>query len=513
MATIVEAPVERVTVFVDGARITRMGEASLSQGKQEIVVGGITHFAEDDSFRLKGTGKATIRGIKVDTRKEIFQPGGDTETLRNKLRKLEDERNGISEEIAIEEGRIERLQIMLNTFSEEFGKRYAFGDSEISAMAAIDEKTTAMRTEAHASLRESRAKMKEIDAKIAAVRSSLQRIEGERKIESTKEVRIGLDVEEECVVHFKVTYQVREARWLPQYDIDLMSNKTALKRLALVWNHSLEDWAEVELTVSTASAKPVSRVEADPLYIQTRRSDTERPLDRVEDVIAHMEKSYGNLEEMRTTSARVSETASGGMVFQVPGEVSIPADRDQHPVTLLEEEFDSEEVYYWNAYAMDEFVIQNRIINGDSLIIPGKMKVYSDGDFLSETAISTVAPREEFYLGTRGAYDVQGEKKMLEKETERAGLTRGKKQREYTYRLELESFAKEAINVRIIDRIPHSDSDRISVELEDVNREYKSIELGVIEWEFEILAEEKTAIDYTYSVEWEKDTQITPPLP
>ncbi|MGV9169259.1 MAG: hypothetical protein ACOC38_04870 [Promethearchaeia archaeon] len=45
---------------------------------------------------------------------------------------------------------------------------------------------------------------------------------------------------------------------------------------------------------------------------------------------------------------------------------------------------------------------------------------------------------------------------MLEKETERAGLTRGKKQREYTYPLELESFAKEAINVRIIDRIPHS---------------------------------------------------------
>ncbi|MBS3794163.1 MAG: mucoidy inhibitor MuiA family protein [Candidatus Thorarchaeota archaeon] len=513
MTTRIDAPVNSVTVFVDGARVTRKGAAPLAPGEQDIIVRGITKFAQDDSFRVKGTGRASIRGINVETHKEVFEPEGDTETLRSKLRKLEDERDEINDELSIQETRVERIQTVLTNFSGEFGKRYAFGDSEISALAALDEETTTMREEAYEKIRELQRELEKVEAKISEVKSSLQRIEGERRIEATKEVKIRLDVREECTVNLEVTYQIQEARWIPQYDIDVMDNRTTLKRLALIWNHSIEDWIDVDLVVSTASAKPVRKIEPEPFYIQTRRADTVTSRGETEDVIAKIERAYETAGDMKAAPVRVTETTSGGMVFQVPGRVTVPADRDQHPITLLEEEFESEEIYYWNAYAMDTFVIQNRISNGDSLILPGKVKVYADGDFLSETAISTVAPREEFYLGTREAYDIKGEKKMFEKETEKAGLTRGKKRRIYKYHLKTESFAKEPVTVRLVDRIPHSDSERINVELKNLTRDYKSMELGVIVWEFEIPPEEEMKIEYSYSVEWEKDIEITPPLP
>lgn len=513
MTTTIDAPVSSVTVFVDGARVTRKGTKSLGPGEHEILVTGITKFAEDDSFRVKGTGKASLRGINSSTRKEIYEPEGDTEKLRNKLKKLEAERDEINDEVELQQARIDRLQTVLTSFSEEFGKRYAFGDSEIAALSTLDQETTAMKQEAYKKLRDLQMELEKVEAQISEVRNSLQRIEGERRIEVTKEVSIQLDVKEECTVQLEVTYQIREARWIPQYDIDVVGNRTTMKRLALIWNHSLENWTDVELEVSTASAKPVSKIEPEPLYIRSRRGDTVPTRDETEEVIAEIERAYESVDDMRSAPARVAETTAGGMVFQVPGRVTIPADMDQHPITLLEEVFESKEIYYWNAYAMDSFVIQNRITNGDSLIIPGKVKVYADGDFLSETAISTVAPREEFHLGTREAYDIKGEKKMLEKETEKAGLTRGKKRREYKYQLEIESFTKEPVTVRLIDRIPHSDSERINVQLENLTRDYKSMELGVVEWEFEMPAEEEMRIEYSYSVEWEKEIEIRPPLP
>ncbi len=527
MSTEIDAPIEKVTVFVDGARITRRGTAKVKPGEQHILLGGITRHAQEDSFRVKGKGKASIRGIDIRTKKEVFEPEGDLEKLRKKLEDLEEERLDISEQISIQERRVERLRMVVDSFSAEFGNRYAFGDSEIGAISTLDEKSTGMIIEAQAKIRELKLKLEGVDAKIAEVKAALSKIEGERRVESKKEITVDLDVKEECEVALEVTYQIGEARWLPQYDIDLMGDKSAMKRLAIVWNYSSEDWRDVELTVSTASARPVTRVKPSPYYISTtdpqrvyeerRRverdlGDLKLPSGRLADGAA-IDEMIGRLEEMTTATARAAETAGGGMVFNVQGAVTIPADTDQHPITLLEEEFSSQEVYYWNAYAMDSFIVQNRITNGDSLILPGKVKVYSNGNFLSETATTTIAPREEFYLGARNAYDMKAEKKMLKKETEKAGLTRGKKRREYKYGLEIQSFAKRDVTMRVIDRVPHSDSEKISVELEDFTHEYKTMELGVIEWELDIKPDEEIRIEYTYSVEWEKEIEIRPPLP
>jgi uncharacterized protein (TIGR02231 family) len=523
MSTEIKAPIREVTVFVDGARTTRRGTAKLTKGEQHLLLSGITHHAQEDSFRVKGRGHAVILGIEVRSKKEVFEPEGDLEELRTKLERLEDERLVLNDQITLQQSRVERLRVIVNSFSAEFGNRYAFGDSAIAAMSELDAKTKAMLTEAQVEIRDLQLRLEDIDAEIAEVRAQLSRIEGERRVESTKEVTVELDVKEDCEVSIEMTYQIQQARWLPQYDIDLMGQKTAMKRLAIIWNYGLEDWKDVELTVSTASAKPVTKVKPSPYYISTIHpqqvyAERDRARGEIEDLMfeAHMareEPALGAIEDMTVATARAAETAGGGMVFKVPGTVTIPADRDQHPITLLEEEFDSEELYYWNAYAMDTFVVQNRITNGDSLILPGKVKVYSNGNFLSETATGMIAPREEFYLGARGAYDLKADKKMVEKETEKAGLTRGRKRREYKYQLKLESFAKEDISLRIVDRIPHSDSEKITVQLDDFSHEYKTIELRVIEWELDIKTEEEVKIEYTYSVEWEKDIQIRPPLP
>jgi uncharacterized protein (TIGR02231 family) len=146
-------------------------------------------------------------------------------------------------------------------------------------------------------------------------------------------------------------------------------------------------------------------------------------------------------------------------------------------------------------------------------MLPGSVKVFAAGDFLGETSVNLIAPREKFRLGTRTAYDVKAEKKLAEKDTEKAGLVGGKRRRGYKYRLEITSFSKNALDIRVVDRIPHSNSPKIKVELSSPKTPYKKMELGVIEWELKLEAQEKVEVDYEYEVEWEKDVTISPPLP
>jgi uncharacterized protein (TIGR02231 family) len=218
-------------------------------------------------------------------------------------------------------------------------------------------------------------------------------------------------------------------------------------------------------------------------------------------------------EPMAERYAESTETLSGTVVYELPGTVSIPSATEPHPITLTEESFDSKRLHFWNAYAMQEVVAQDEITNGESILLPGSVKVYAAGDFIGQTYLEMIAPREKLRLGTRTAYDIKAEKKLVLKDTEKAGISRGKRRREYKYRLTLKSFAKERVDVKVVDRIPYSNSDKVIVSLQGPSVVYEKSELGVIEWKVVIEPAKELNIDYGYAVEWEQQVEIRPSLP
>ncbi|MHA2069509.1 MAG: DUF4139 domain-containing protein, partial [Candidatus Thorarchaeota archaeon] len=211
--------------------------------------------------------------------------------------------------------------------------------------------------------------------------------------------------------------------------------------------------------------------------------------------------------------AEASEAASGISVYELTKPATIPFDNDQHPVTLIEEEFESMTLHYWYTDGMAEVVAQDEITNGDTVLLPGKAKVYAEGDYIGESTISLMSPREKFKIGTRTAYDVKAAKKLVEREIEKAGITRGKLRRAYSYRLEIESYSKRPIKMEVFDRVPHSNTTSIEVKIDWEKLNAKKHKLGVIEWFIELEPKEKKNIAYSYSVEWERGLTINPPLP
>ena len=523
--TILQTKISKVTIFRDGARVSRTGKVHLGKGPQKITVNKITAHAQADSFRFKGKGPAKLSGIDVQQISEVFEPSDDMKPLHEELKILQKDHAEIQDEIEFHIARLTNLGDMISEFSNHFGLVYAANEGEISQLTEMDKKYTKLMQDTRKIIRELEDKLQDINKKIEILRANIGRINSERRTETTHTVDVTLEVSEESDIEIEITYQTANAQWQSTYDVDLYPRNSKLRRMALLFNRTKEDWTNVKLVVSTATARPVEAIEATPYYVDVydpaaerdkmdaRRMKKERPMPEAAPMVARSMAPPAPPPEIEEEFAEPTETTSGITVYELPKPVTIPSDNEKHPITLIEEDLSSDTIYYWYAEGMSEVVAQDKVTNGDNVILPGKVKVYAEGDYIGETSLAQISPRESFKIGTRIAHDVKAEKKLVLREVEKAGAMRGKLKRSYKYRLEIQSFSKNTVEIDIFDRIPHSLNPSIEVKVDWEKIATKEENLGVVEWHRTIQPNQKTTIEYAYDVSWEKGITVHPQLP
>jgi uncharacterized protein (TIGR02231 family) len=523
MATEVQTKLSKVTVFRDGARAVRIGKVHLEKGPQKLVIKKITDYAQADSFRIKGRGPAKLSSIDVQLVSEVFEPSEDVKPLHDKLKELQKRLEETQDEIQFHNARLVNLGNMTSEFANNFGLVYAANEGDIGQLTEMDKKSSKLVMDTKRIIRNLENDLQEINKEIEVLRANISRISSERRTENTHAVKVSLEVSEESDIELEITYQTQNAQWHPTYDVNLQGEKSKLRRMALIYNRTKEDWKDVVLVVSTATAKPVQAVEPTPYYVgvydraaDRREGRRERSVISAPSAAPKMAKAMAPPAppaEIEEEFAEAAETASGIAIYELPKHVTIPSDNEKHPVTLIEEDLQSITIHYWYAEGMAEAVAQDEVTNGDNVILPGKVKVYAEGDYIGESALAQIAPREKFKIGTRIATDVKAEKKLVNREVEKAGVMRGKLKRSYNYRLEIQNFSKYPIEIDISDRVPHSLNPSIEVKTEWEKSMVKSQNLGVVEWHRSIQPNQKATIEYEYEVSWEKGITIQPPLP
>lgn len=219
------------------------------------------------------------------------------------------------------------------------------------------------------------------------------------------------------------------------------------------------------------------------------------------------------LEQMEEPIVELQESTSGVQNYEVSGKWTIPSDGETHPVPLTLNELKTTKEYYWNAASALGVIARNKIINNDTMILPGNAKVYANGEFIGETSLERIAPKEEFKLGAREEMKVKAEKKLLSREKQKTGLIKGKRAVSYDYQLKIENYLTTEAKFIIKDVIPYSRSEHIKIKGFSSSKETSEENLGIYTWEVTVKPEKKQEIKYHYDVEWEKDYTITPSLP
>jgi hypothetical protein len=252
----ISSQVKEVTVFLQGAQVTRTSTVELKSGASTIVLSGTSPHVYENSIQAEANQGVKIVGVsfRVNYLKDLKVPE-ETERLKKERERLSDllSTGKSSLDIFIEE------ENMLKA-NKVIGGQNGLNVNDLKN--AVDYYRQRLidiqdhKQQINNRLTEYQQGISRIDSQLDKTKVIKIKPEGEIviKVESKSDVRIQL----------KVDYLVNEASWFPTYDIrakDIQS-PIAITYKANINQQSGEDWENVKLTVSSANpgatgARPV----------------------------------------------------------------------------------------------------------------------------------------------------------------------------------------------------------------------------------------------------------------
>ncbi|HNL06628.1 MAG TPA: mucoidy inhibitor MuiA family protein, partial [Chitinophagales bacterium] len=259
-----------VTVFLQGAQVTRKAITTLELGTTELLLDGISPSIDKASIQVKGEGNFTILAVQHQINYLNEQaPNSSIERVSQLRDNIVRKHNQIKVQLAVLENNQELLQ-----------KNQVVGGAN-SGMRATDlrELLQLQRQE----MTETQNKILDVRAELKIIQDSLARTERQLSelrapnSRPTSEIRIQVAATAATTAHFIVTYLVKQASWFATYDIrakDIVS-PIQLQYKANVQQQSGEDWKNVQLKLSTGNpALGGSKPELSPWLLRFGNSYT-----------------------------------------------------------------------------------------------------------------------------------------------------------------------------------------------------------------------------------------------
>lgn len=518
--------IDTVTVYPDGATVTRVIAVDLPSGDSTLIAKDFPLGLDTSSIRVEGEGGAKLTIGTIDARTPRAAPVNLPE-LDKRIEALTDQRADLQG--AIDSANARRK------FAEHFAEASPAGIGDKGEARPIAEWRTAFATvgeeiaSADTAVRDATRKMREIDRQIAQFE-----VERKAKPPSKLEVRMDIAAPAATKATLRVTYNVRNARWLPLYDARLDTGakdrkpQLELVRRAEVTQSTGEDWSNVTLGVSTVRiGRGGSAPELNSLVAQYPQVPRPRALGSVSDSAMpaaapmpqrKMEisaaKAADDTRERAEEQQAVAEIGDFQATYKIPGRVSLGAAEGAKSLRIASMTVPAD-LMVRAAPVMDPtaFLEASFKQTDDTSLLPGKVAIYRDGTFVGRGKLSASAKDDIVRLGFGADDKVRIERAVLKRNEGSAGLlVTTSKTDERSFKTTIRNGHDFPIKVAIEDQLPVSENEDILVEMLPATTPPTASNIrdrrGVLEWSFDAKPGEVKDINFAWRVRWPKDKSM-----
>jgi uncharacterized protein (TIGR02231 family) len=353
-------------------------------------------------------------------------------------------------------------------------------------------------------------------------------------------------IPESCTVDVELTYLVGNATWEPAYAVRAAGDRTGVtvEYDALVSQRTGEDWKDVKLSLSTAQPTRASSPPAvDPWYVDvvvpmppvsagapatTAVYDAapSAPMAMAMSQPREVNENAVRLElEKLSAVATVQETGTA-VSFEIPRPVTIPTDASKKQRTRIGAFEPTAKFMYVAAPIVSESVfLRGDMTNSSAFqLLPGNAQVFMGGDFIGDTAMPSVAPKDEFKVFFGPDRALRATREVLSKNTGSSGLFGGSTVTTWNDRITVDNGSGREVNVELYDRRPISLNEKIDVKVSNVapalstDKRYVDGRMtqGILRWDLAVPASARgpKAITVTWTVDISRANNVrTTPLP
>lgn len=510
--------IDAVTVYPDGASITRIITLDLAAGENSAVVRDLPLTLDKSSLRVEGEAGAKLTIGAIDARPPRAAPPVDLSEIDRRIEALKDEHANLQGAIAAAAAR--------RKFAERFAESSPAGIGDKgearplaewrAAFAAIAEEVAS----ADAAIRDAERKQRDIDREVA-------RLKSDRAIKppSKLEVRIDLSAAAATKATLRVTYAVRNASWTPLYDarLDTGGRKPALElvRRAEITQTTGEDWSDVALSVSTVrTARGGNAPELNSLIVQYPQParlpigaalDQERSLPRS---AAPALKASEPAAQRADQQQAIAEVSGFQVMFRIPGRVSVGASEGAKNLGIstatIAPDLTLRAVPVLDPTAFLEASFKQA---EDAPLLPGRVAIYRDSVFVGRGQMSAASKDETVRLGFGADDNIKVERSVVKRNEGSAGLiVTTSKTDERSFKTVVRNGHDFPIRIAIEDQLPVSENEDIQVEMLPATTPPTATNLrdkrGVLEWAFVAAPGEVKEIAFAWRVRWPKDKGV-----
>lgn len=509
--------VDAVTVYPDGASITRIITLDLPAGDNSAVLKDFPLALDPSSLRVEGEAGTKLTIGAIDARPPRAAPPVNLPELDKRIEVLKDERANLQGAVDAAAAR--------RKFAERFAESSPAGIGDKgearpisewrAAFAAVAEEVASADT----AIRDAERKQRELDREIAQLEQDRA-----QKPPNKLEVRIDLAASAATKATLRVTYAVRNARWTPLYDARLdtgtKDRKPVLElvRRAEITQSTGEDWSNVALSVSTVrTTRGGNAPDLNSLIVQYPQPPRPMPAPMASD----SQRARGGLAKLaepspeRADEQQATADVSGFQVmFKIPGRVSLGASEGAKSLRVssatLAPDLAVRAVPVKDPTAFLEASFKQ---NEDAPLLPGRVSIYRDGSFVGRGQMAAASKDETVRLGFGADDKIKIERAVVKRNEGSAGLiVTTSKTDERSFKTTVRNGHDFPIKIAIEDQLPVSENEEIQVEMLPATTLPTATNLhdkrGVLEWAYDAKPGEVRDIAFAWRVRWPKDKGV-----
>ena len=553
-AQTVSGAISKVTVYRGQAMVTRTLDVDLPAGTSELIVTGLPAKIVPESLYAQTSGDIKVlsvrfreKAVREDTREEVKKLDAQIEEVKRKLDHAKSDRVNAND--------------LLSKF-KELWKLSVDG-------ANVDLNRSVMQSEQIASYTEFlEAKSLEWHKKILDLQDTEADLIKEMELltRKRKELDAGRSrTEREAVLYvsntakkkaaIKLSYLVNGANWTPQYNLRANPKKSdvLIEYNAVVNQTSGENWSAVALSLSTAEPTMVSAPPVlDPMLVslsppapaqqaaqqvfaqyenvrqraQSRKANIKKGIAANPDLnkLAISNQSFvlqatdQQVKELQKQLAVVARKEGVSVTYKLPGKLSLPSRSDQQLVTIASVSAKADFTLIATPLLTDYVYLQAELLNkSETILLPGQASVFRNGEFVGNSQLPLVTIGEKLTAGFGIDSQVQVTRELEDKKTRIQG---GNRIDTYHYRIALSNYKNAAVELRLLDRLPHTDDSSVKIEVletkptlsEDGEYLRTARKKGILRWDLNLppntLDEGATVVNYSFTMEYDKNMRI-----
>jgi uncharacterized protein (TIGR02231 family) len=511
-----------VTVYGDKALVTRSGLISLTGEERELLITPLPVTLETESVRVSGSGTVGVRllGVSSDRIYTTEPVAEKVAQLTKQIQQLETEKRHLQAQIdalALQSSFIHGLS---EKTEEPFAQSLSRKNLSLSETLDFLNFIGSQYSEYAIAAGECKTQQQELEKQLQPLRATLQKIQTPHPKENLNLI-VEVEVTGAGEFELEISYVVNQASWKPLYDlrVDSKNNLLHLTYLAEVNQTTGEDWIDVPLTLSTAklglgSLPPKLK----PWYIDTPRLSVNDPIAVQRSMSpppamgvllptppsapkAIKEEKEDNFIDAETVVTEVSKQGSV-VTFKMKNCGHIPTDGTPHKTAIFQADYPCNFNYVGIPRLVSFAYLQANVKNplDGAILLPGKANIFRDTIFVGESQLTNIAPGQEFKINLGIDEGLKIERDLVERQVDKK-LMSSQRRVTYAYRLVVTNLLNQSANLKLTEQLPVSKNEQIKVRLIRSNPQIQLGEMGILEWNILLAAQEQQELYYQFTVE------------